>query len=277
MRIDGKGINLVFVNKQCEIRDKEECGKNDMSVIINEELKSELFQPKLYQDTLKTKQYGKNILYSDTVDSTQTIFTGFNFGTILCDGLVVHAKRQLKGKGRSGNQWLSPLGCMMFSMGICIPVNSFLGQNLSIIQHLVVVAFVRSVKTKGSGYEQLDLNIKWPNDIYVRKTTKIGGVIVNTACMHGQFKVTIGLGVNVDNEKPTECLNSLIRQHNMKQGCDLPVLKMEEALAETINSIEYLVELFQEKGVDEFKKEYYRYWMHRYVLIEGLFLSLRSK
>lgn len=262
-RINGKGISLVFLNKLEDVRNGTH-KTNEMIVITKEKLNSELFYPELYEGALKTRQYGRNMIYTDTIDSTQTVFTGMNFNTVKCDGLIVYAKRQLKGKGRSGNQWLSPLGCMMFSMEIVVPVKSFLGQNLSIVQHLVVVAFVRSVKTRGGGYKKLDLNIKWPNDIYINKTTKIGGVIVNSSCMNALFKVTIGLGVNLNNEKPTECLNSLIQQHNARNCCALPELSMEEALAETINSIEFLVDLFQEKGVEEFKKEYYTYWMHRY-------------
>ena len=262
--IPGKDIILSFAkdssakktteNEFVVFSDQDEC-------VIREKAD---FNFNLYQSKLKTSKYGQNIIASKIINSTQTIFTGINVNAVSCDGLVVHAKRQLKGKGRTDNEWLSPPGCMMFSMQIEIPLDSFLGQSLSMVQHLVIVAFVKSIKQRGVGYRDLQLNIKWPNDIYIKGQTKIGGIIVNSSSWGKSFRVTIGLGVNISNEKPTACLNSLIRTHNTtNNGVLLCELEIEDVLAHTLNEIETLVMLFQNSGVSAFKEEYYKYWLHR--------------
>lgn len=49
-------------------------------------------------------------------------------------------------------QWLSPDGCLMFSLQLHVPLASPLGERLSLLQHLVAVAVVNAVLSM-SGYE----------------------------------------------------------------------------------------------------------------------------
>ena len=88
----------------------------------------------------------------------------------------------------------------------------------------------------------LDVGIKWPNDIYVNRTTKIGGIIIQSSSFRSKFDITIGaharcggpaaclcvadrnarpaaaaaaaaagVGLNVTNSAPTTCLADLAR------------------------------------------------------------------
>lgn len=41
-------------------------------------------------------------------------------------------------------------------------------------------------------FQDLDLHIKWPNDLYANKNTKIGGVLVNSAVQGNIAIVNIG-------------------------------------------------------------------------------------
>ena len=54
---------------------------------------------------------------------------------------------------------------------------------------------------------------------------------------------------------------------SMVHGGRLPELEVEDAMAGTLNEIESLVKSFQNDGVEEFKKEYYKYWLHGYVFL----------
>ena len=220
------------------------------------------FDWRIYLNSLETDTYGKALIYTDVITSTQTFLQDLSVNSINHDGFVLTARQQSRGKGRTGNTWLSPLGCMMFSMQILIPIDSNLGRSLPLIQHLVVVAFVKSILEK-TGFEDLDLNIKWPNDIYVNKKIKIGGVIVNSTTFGSNFNIIIGLGVNISNEKPTSCLNHVIEEFMHNNRVKLKILSIEEALAGTISQIEFLVKLFQVNGVGDFKKIYHKYWLHR--------------
>jgi biotin---protein ligase len=42
-------------------------------------------------------------------------------------------------------QWLSPEGCLMFSLQLHVPLKSPLGERLPLVQHLVATAVVNSI------------------------------------------------------------------------------------------------------------------------------------
>lgn len=54
--------------------------------------------------------------------------------------------------GRGKNIWLSPEGCAMFTIQLHIPLNSYIGSHLPILQNLVSVAIVSAI-TSVPGYE----------------------------------------------------------------------------------------------------------------------------
>lgn len=54
--------------------------------------------------------------------------------------------------GRGGNLWLSPKGCMMFSLPLHFPSSTRLSQQTSILQHIVALAIVSAIRTH-PGYE----------------------------------------------------------------------------------------------------------------------------
>ena len=41
--------------------------------------------------------------------------------------------------------------------------------------------------------QEINLRIKWPNDIYVGEDIKIGGLIVNSSFSNGSFNTIIGI------------------------------------------------------------------------------------
>ena len=257
--ISGDKLKICFSEEAFEKNDIDQSGDIIFNVLCNAESSS--FNWELYKNKIKTKCYGRKLIYKSTMESTQDIFMKLPTGAIKADGFVVIAAQQTKGRGRGNNKWLSPVGCMMFSMQIKIPLQSSLGQRISFIQHIVVVAFIISIKER-KGYEELEINIKWPNDIYIKRNIKIGGVIVNSSFFDNEFNVVIGLGVNVSNNKPTECVNSLIREHNLKHDSTLEEICIEDVLAGTMNKIEYLVDLFHKESVEKFKQIYYKCWLH---------------
>ncbi|XP_047127959.1 biotin--protein ligase isoform X1 [Hydra vulgaris] len=264
-------INGEFVNaNKLKIRFRDNKTTSEFSkdefIIYTNTNETVGFNWLVYNSFLKSKHYGRNVIYTNVIESTQNFFTSFNVKSIKENGLVLIARQQTSGKGRHGNQWLSPIGCMMFSMNFSVRLDSKLGQNLPFIQHIAVVAFVKSIRDR-PGYENLDINIKWPNDIYIRKTIKIGGVITSSSLFNNEFKVILGMGVNIANDKPTECLNSYLKEYCLENRVNLPELLIEDVLATTLNTMEILVDMFQLKGVDALKELYYNYWMHSNALV----------
>lgn len=104
---------------------------------------------------------------------------------------MVIARQQTNGMGRSSNSWLSPLGCAAFSLQMHIPLDTNLGQSLPLIQHLVMVAVISSIKNL-QDLDCLNIGIKWPNDLYADSSLKIGGLIVNSTIFSNAAVVNIG-------------------------------------------------------------------------------------
>ena len=102
---------------------------------------------------------------------------------------VVAADEQIKGKGRMGREWLSPLGGLYFS--VVTPINPMLPL-------ISGVSVAYSLKKFG-----LFPRIKWPNDLMI-KNKKISGILIE--CFD-DFAV-VGVGVNI-NKTPLKTATSI--------------------------------------------------------------------
>lgn len=210
-----------------------------------------------YFDNLSTKDVGRLVIYAPTISSSMHIISELN----LCHGIAVLPRQQTDGIGRSNNQWLSPLGCAMFSLQLHIPLNSPLGRRLPLIQHIIGVAIVSAIK-RLEKYEFLGLALKWPNDVYINGTNKIGGLVVTSTLESNMALTNIGVGLNLDNKIPGVCLNDLIQEHNRLSQQKCPLLGYERLIALIFNEIERLVDLAQSDKIDEIYSIYYSFWLH---------------
>lgn len=111
-------------------------------------------------------------------------------------------------------------------------------------------------------FQDLDLGIKWPNDIYA-KNTKIGGIIVNSHVQSTVVVCNVGVGLNLSNSSPTLCINDLINEYNIKNGTALPSFTLEKSLALMFNEIERLINIVQAGDVQYLLDLYYKHWLHR--------------
>ncbi|XP_038059419.1 biotin--protein ligase-like [Patiria miniata] len=250
------------------------------------------FDFEVYKKHLTSKRLGNVVLYTEVVPTTMVLFESLMFKVPGDVGVVAIATRMTAGKGRGGNKWLGPIGCAMFSLHVRIPFGSELADKLPFLQHIASAAVVEAVRSI-NGYQDIDLRLKWPNDIYYGDKMKLGGVIVNSSALDNVFHAIIGCGFNVDNSDPTICINDLIRLHNKQTNANLALLTIEELIARTISQIESIIQVFQNKGAEPFLEMYYRRWLHSgckvrlenesgpEVTVEGLdrsgFLSVRDQ
>jgi biotin---protein ligase len=109
------------------------------------------------------------------------------------------ASQQLAGRGRGNNVWLSPLGCLQFSLFLRTSLATLPASKLVFIQYLFGLAVVEACReTAILGQLGERVRLKWPNDLYVvmgsgdphRK--KIGGILVNTNLSGNQAEIVIG-------------------------------------------------------------------------------------
>ncbi|KAF9904260.1 biotin holocarboxylase synthetase [Lobosporangium transversale] len=243
--------------------------------------------------------FGNSLMYGQVVTSTQTMLDkNFSLCQELPDGFVCNATIQVSGRGRGRNSWISPPGCLQFSLTLRHPVQA--GQNASavFIQYLMALAVVEGVCSM-PGYEDLPLRLKWPNDIYAEaplehpsqiysqsfaatgggrpKMIKIGGILVNSNFNGSEFLLVIGCGVNTTNPNPTTSINHLIRYHNKITGKDLALLSQETVLAQVLVKFEQLYKQFLGRngqgGFQQFEEMYYKRWLHSDAIVTLTTLS----
>jgi biotin--protein ligase len=124
----------------------------------------------------------------------------------LQDPIVSLATFQLAGRGRGSNTWLSPTGCLQFSILVRAPLRGASGlsaQRLVFVQYLAGLAIVRACRDERAlGAERgARVRLKWPNDVYVDLPSsssgggakkKVGGTLINMSFADGNADVIIG-------------------------------------------------------------------------------------
>jgi BirA family biotin operon repressor/biotin-[acetyl-CoA-carboxylase] ligase len=138
--------------------------------------------------SLNTRFIGQRVLYYPELDSTmlaarREALWGAQAGT------VILADRQTAGKGRLQRTWLSPPGCLAFSV-ILKPNLAYL-PSLVMLASLGVVYAIRAV----TGLRPL---IKWPNDVLINEKKVCGILIENDIRNNLLHHAVIGIGINVN-------------------------------------------------------------------------------
>ncbi|XP_064468100.1 biotin--protein ligase-like isoform X2 [Ornithodoros turicata] len=216
------------------------------------------FNHKAYFDTLQTTSLGRVVLYVENATTTMLTIKGLQSA----HGSLAVATRQLQGRGRGGNVWLSPTGCAMFTVCVHISVQSLLGCRSSFIQHLVALAVAKAVRG-AKGYEMVDIRIKWPNDIYYGSVSKIGGILISSTVNTNEMCCYIGCGINVSNSQPTVCINDVAKVVAENRQMPAPQLLLpEEVIARILNELEILIARFQSGQIDSVLQDYYSVWLH---------------
>ncbi|OEL34927.1 Biotin--protein ligase 1, chloroplastic [Dichanthelium oligosanthes] len=134
------------------------------------------FDAGAYMGALRARRFGRWMLWSPRIGSTQDLISQ-NFAKLPV-GVVCVADVQFKGRGRSKNVWESPPGCLMFS---------FTSQmqdvrKLPLMQYVVCLSVTEAIKElcRAKGLPELDVRIKWPNDLYL-KGLKVGGILCTSS------------------------------------------------------------------------------------------------
>jgi biotin--protein ligase len=131
------------------------------------------------------------------------------------------------------------------------------------IAALLLLAFT-TMFTQGG----LDVQIKWPNDIYY-SGVKIGGALIHTTWTASKFTVLTGIGLNVSNSQPTTCLDDIVvnlqqRQQQQQQQHSAAALKVnkEQLLASVLTHLESCFDQFERQGFAPLQPLYLASWMH---------------
>ncbi|MBI4707517.1 MAG: biotin--[acetyl-CoA-carboxylase] ligase [Candidatus Omnitrophica bacterium] len=185
---------------------------------------------------LKTKFFGRKIYYYDALSSTMDVAVELGMKSA-ADGALIIAETQTKGRGRLGRIWFSPKHKGIYLSIILRP--KILPNQASLLTLLAAVSICEAVKDACN----LDLQIKWPNDLLIGNK-KIGGILteLNAEIDKVNF-VVIGLGLNVNND-----LKALVSQATSLKEEKKEEVNRVKLLQEILLKMEENYLLLQDKG-----------------------------
>jgi BirA family biotin operon repressor/biotin-[acetyl-CoA-carboxylase] ligase len=140
---------------------------------------------------LKTELIGQSIVYCSSVGSTNDLLKELAVQGAP-EGTLVIADEQTAGKGRLDRKWLAPPGTSLLMSLLFRPdLAPNQTQRLTMICSLAVADAIE-------GLTGLPVDLKWPNDIFIRGK-KAGGILTESGTTGGCLDhVVVGMGLNVN-------------------------------------------------------------------------------
>lgn len=178
---------------------------------------------------LKTKFLGRNTIFYNEIDSTQSeIWRLLENGTII-NGTLVFADIQNKGIGTHGRVWHTDEAnniAFSFFMKMNCDIQKLDGLTLQ-IANIIVDIFKEQYG--------IDLFIKNPNDI-VFNNKKIGGILTETKLISEKVKyLVVGIGINTNKEKFVDDIKDIATSIKKEFGIEVDTKKF---IAEFCNRFE---------------------------------------
>ena len=196
-----------------------------------------MFNIEEFDIKLDTEFVGRNFIYSDEVDSTNSVLlTSKEFAQ---NGTVILAEHQNKGRGRKNREWLSSPGQnLTFSI---LLKHDLKESKINMINLGAAISVAQAIEN----LYQLDVELKWPNDVLIGKK-KIAGILIESTSKGNKIsKLVVGIGINVN-------------QPNFPGKFDIPptsirkefhsLVSREKLLSEVLNNFESIL--------DEAKEDY---------------------
>lgn len=193
-----------FVNetgKSQEVIENEFLNLEDEGYIINHSklgyrlIKTpNLLLPYEIKRGLKTNIIGHDIHYFNEVDSTNEV-AKYLAEDGAEEGTVVVAEIQNKGKGRRGKTWISPPGGIWMSIILRPEIPPHRASQLTLVTGVVVAKTIKEELN-------IDVGIKWPNDILIGKK-KVSGILTEVnATMDKVNYLVVGIGIDMNVDVP---------------------------------------------------------------------------
>ena len=136
---------------------------------------------------------GHTFVKVDVVDSTNNFAAKLLKDKILDVGSVIMADFQTKGKGQRGKEWQSEPGENLLCSMIVQPTSIRASEQFYLTMAVSLAIYETLIDL---GIEEVQ--IKWPNDIYV-KGKKICGILIESNLSGDRFdNVILGMGLNVN-------------------------------------------------------------------------------
>ena len=142
---------------------------------------------------LKTKLLGRKVYAYQSVQSTNAL-AGHLAAAGAPEGTLVVAEHQTRGRGRLGRSWHSPGKLGLYCSIILKPrIHPTLAPGVSLITAVAVADTIAS-------YGDVDVRIKWPNDILIASRKTAGILTELSAEIDRTSYIIAGVGVNINHK-----------------------------------------------------------------------------
>ena len=140
---------------------------------------------------LKTSVIGRQIIYRDLADSTQSIAMAIANKNMSSDGTVIIAEEQRGGRGRMKRKWISPSGGLWLSVIVHPNIQP---RDMPVLPFAAALAVREAI----SRLTHLRVGLKWPNDIMI-SGRKVAGILLDVSAEADAINYAIiGIGINAN-------------------------------------------------------------------------------
>ncbi|WP_097026886.1 biotin--[acetyl-CoA-carboxylase] ligase [Clostridium peptidivorans] len=184
---------------------------------------------------LNTHYIGKQIIYFDSIDSTNNEAKKLASSGCL-EGTVIISEEQTMGRGRLGRNWVSPKFKGIWMSIVLRP--DIEPMNVTKITQVGAAAVLKAIKEQG-----INAYIKWPNDI-ILNNKKVCGILTE---MSGEINninyvvMGIGINVNIDKEDFPKDIEEIATSLKIEEGKGI---KRKTLVASILNNLEELYDEF---------------------------------
>lgn len=239
----GTELNITRSAVWKNIRKLKENGYDIISV-TNKGYKLDLensFNKDMILENLPTKIMGKNTIFFNETDSTNTQLKliATKDGINVKEGTLVIANTMTMGRGRLGRTWTANK-CEGIWLSLLLKPN-IPPENASVITLLAGIAVAQGIENSTG----IHTNIKWPNDVLVRGK-KICGILTEMDCeMERVNFIILGIGINVKTTKFDNELEKIATSIALEKGATTNRTKILHSI---LLEFERLYRIFIEKN-----------------------------
>lgn len=163
-------------------------------------------------------------------------------------GQICIAEHQSGGRGRRGRQWISPFGSHLYlSMYWYLESGINAAMGLSTVTALAVNDAIKSLY-------QINVQLKWPNDIYL-EGLKLAGILID---LEGQpsepCHCVVGIGINLN--MPAKSAEAIDQPWTELQKYIAQPIDRNAFAAKLIECLQYRFKLHQQQGLQDMMNEW---------------------
>ncbi|MHA7130790.1 biotin--[acetyl-CoA-carboxylase] ligase [Algoriphagus namhaensis] len=205
----------------------------------------------MYKILANTIFLGKDVHFLPECHSTNDTALQMIKKRQLMEGSIVITAHQTRGKGQRGNSWTSEKGKNLTFSIVLRP--GFLDISEQFYLNMMVSNALRRILS-----EYLpDLKVKWPNDLVVPESGKLGGILIeNIFGSEGWEYAVTGIGLNINQ---TENLPDRATSMKLLTGSTVDLVELFGLL---VTQLEQSYLQLKKKGVQTIREEFIYHLFH---------------